>query len=141
MAKQQNNPMHDSMEPTSALPFAARHCDGPYLDLIKNQRLDWVGELEINPQVSAPTVDLARAMATLVGRISQVEDLLASVEGHFDSAYRGSRPGGMTPFAQFQRGLRLLGLCRELVEAAVPDADEALERFCTVGDPQEGAGP
>ena len=131
MTKKENTSRRESMEPTSDLPFAARQCDVPYLDLIKNHRsiLCEKADEKAGPD-QAGSVAFAYAISSLVERVDQIGGVLASVEAALESSVRGGRPGGASPYTEFQNALQLIGLCRQLIEAAVPLADEYLEAFC-----------
>lgn len=132
MTKKANTPRSASMEPTSDLPFAARHCDLPYLDLIKNHRHNLCGKAELSAGPDqAGSVDFAIIFSCLVERVDQIGGVLASAETSLEFSARGGRPGGMSAVAEFQHAMQLIGMCRQLIEDAVPLADENLEAFCT----------
>jgi hypothetical protein len=131
MSKKANTSRRESMEPTSTLPFAARQCDLPYLDLIKNHRGILCAKLDehAGPDQAA-AVAFAYGVSSVVARVDQIGQVLATVEAYLESSVRGGRPGGPSPYSEFQSALQLIGLCRELIEDAVPNGDEHLENFC-----------
>ena len=120
----------DDLSPTSDLKFAARHCDLPYLDFIKNHRSNTV-EKAINQggEESGPAIECAWSLVNSGDRLSKLEDLLFAVEAGLESAYRGDT-SGPSPLTNFISAMSLLALCRELLELVLIDSDEALDRLC-----------
>ena len=118
------------LSPTSDLKFAARHCDLPYLDLIKNHRSNTV-EKAINQggEESGPAIECAWSLVTSGDRLSKLGDLLSAAESGLESAYRGDT-SGPSPVSNFLSAMNLLALSRELLELVVIDSDDALERLC-----------
>jgi hypothetical protein len=112
------------MTRTSDLPFAARHCDVPYLDSLgdpENQRYE--------ASESAPDTEFATHVAQFINRADQVGELLAVVDDYLKAAHRGGA-NGISARIAFSRATALLGVARELVERSVLDADEAHENYC-----------
>lgn len=117
-----------SLTYTSTLPFAARHCDLPALDLMKRFRSVEVERLEtVAFDDDSPVVEFAWRVSGVGDRMSQIDDLLNVVSSLFEKAYRGDSTEH-TPGVCFDRAMRLLALSRELLEAATLDGDEALGR-------------
>lgn len=117
-------PAADSLSRTSDLPFAARHCDVPYLDSLSdpaNQRYE--------ASESAPDNEFATHVAQFINRADQVGELLAVVDDYLKAAHRGGA-NGISAQVAFFRATALLGVARELVERSVLDADEAHENYC-----------
>lgn len=139
MTRKSNTPQPASMQPTSALPFAAQQCDMAYLDLIKNHRSILCGKLDEQARPDqAAAVALTYGVSSLVARVDQIGEVLATVEAYLESSVRGGRPGGPSPYSEFQSALQLIGLCRELIEDAVPKADEKLQDFCKATSSKRG---
>ena len=118
------------LSPTSDLKFAARHCDLPYLDFIKNHRSHTVEKaIKQGGDESGPAIECAWSLVTSGDRLSKLEDLLFAVEAGLESAYRGDT-SGPSPLTNFISAMSLLALCRELLELVLIDSDEALDRLC-----------
>ena len=118
------------LSPTSDLKFAARHCDLPYLDFIKNHRSQTVEKvLSQVGENSGPAIECAWSLVTSGDRLSKLGDLLSAVESGLENAYRGDT-GGPSPVTNFMSAMNLLALSRELLDLVVIDSDEALDRLC-----------
>ena len=118
------------LSPTSSLPFAARHCDLPYLDYIKNHRSQTVEKaIKQGAEESGPAIECAWSLVTSGDRLSKLEDLLSAAEAQLESAFRGDT-SGPSPVTNFLSAMSLLALSRELLEVVVIDSDDALERLC-----------
>ena len=118
------------LRPTSDLKFAARHCDVPYLDFIKNHRSNTVERaIKQAGEESGPAIECAWSLVTSGDRLSKLGDLLSAAESGLESAYRGDI-SGPSPVTNFMSAMNLLALSRELLELVVIDSDDALERLC-----------
>lgn len=119
-----------NLSPTSDLKFAARHCDLPYLDFIKNNR-SYKVEKAINQggDESGPAIECAWSMVTSGDRLSKLNDLLSAAELQLESAFLGDT-SGPSPVSNFLSAMNLLALSRELLEVVLIDSDDALERLC-----------
>ena len=118
------------LSPTSELPFAARRCDVPDLEFLKNYRSNKVENAAANVNEAAqPAIDCAWSMVTINERLSKIDDLLGAVESLFEKAYRGDT-SEQSPTASFSMAMSLLGLSRELIQVITFDSDDALERVC-----------
>ncbi|MDD3936861.1 hypothetical protein [Rhodoferax sp.] len=113
------------MSCTSDLPFAARHCDLPYLDHLEDYRYEL--------SESAPDTGFATFVAQLINRVDQMGELLAVMDDYLKLAHRGGTKD-ISAMVAFSRAVAVLGVARELVENGVIDADEAHENYCKSGD-------
>lgn len=120
-----STPTTDEMNLTSDLPFAARHCDVPFLDALEDHRY--------LRSESAPDEAFATFVAHFINRVDQVGDLLAVIDDYLKLAIRGGKKSIPASVA-FSRAVALLGVARELSENAVIDADEAHENYCKAND-------
>ena len=115
-----------NLAPTSSLPFAARHCDVPVIDLIRRFRSVEVEKLEaVVRDDDSPIVQFAWSMSGIGDRMSQIDDVLKIAISLFEKAHRGDSTES-SPDMCFEKALRMLGLGHELLEAATLDGDEAL---------------
>lgn len=122
----------DNLAPTSALPFAARHCDVSYLDRLKYYRHELVEKLENKcSEIDSSFVEYAYSTAGTGDRMSQIGDLLEVASSLFEKAHRGDSTE-LSPSISFDKAMRILALSRELLECAVLDGDAALVRVCEV---------
>ena len=120
----------NDLSPTSDLRFAARHCDLPYLDAIKNQRSQVVEKaIKQAGDDSGPAIECAWSLVSSGDRLSKLDDLLCAVESGLERAFRGDT-SGPSPVTNFMSAMSLLALSRELLELVVIDSDEALDRLC-----------
>jgi hypothetical protein len=124
-------PAADSLSPTSDLPFAARHCDVPYLDSLFNTE-----NRRYEASESAPDNEFATQVAQFINRADQVGELLAVIDDYLKAAHRGGA-NGVSAFVVFSRAMAMLGVARELVERSVLDADEAHEHYCKPSAPPD----
>jgi hypothetical protein len=121
----------DPLRPTSDLPFAVRVCDVPHLDEINCWRFKVAEQLTEHKEGQFErTVRFAQDMAQFADRVSKLDDLLASAEDCLRRAQRGEVESGAGAMMIFMRGCSLIGFARELMESAVNNADESMEKFC-----------
>ena len=113
--------MNTNMNPTSGLPFAARHCDLTYFESREGRRWAHVS--------SAPNEGLASNLAAFLDRFEQSCDLLAVIEDYLKLAHKRGNEKTSADVA-FSRAMSMIGLVRELTEACVDDLDGAHEDYC-----------
>jgi hypothetical protein len=119
----------DRLSPTSALPFAARHCDLPYLDYCEGG-----SRLAIDAMRKRGAGELAHEFVELCNertlQLSAWVDTLQTIEDHLKWAYRGGSPDGLPALACFSRACAMLGLATGSLELIVIDSGASLDDFC-----------
>ena len=130
MAKQTTQAAPKSMAPTSELPFAARHCDVPYLDLIENGCKHNIKKMANIIGPGAPAVQYAELTNEYNLQLGGWTDVLKCVEENMKWAHRGGAPDGTNASVCFDRARSMLDLAVGQLEVMVDNATGFLDDFC-----------
>lgn len=130
MAKNSNMTDAKSMAPTSELPFAARHCDVPYLDLIENGCRHSIKKMADIIGPGAAAVQYAELTNEYNLQLGSWTDVLKSVEENMKWAHRGGAPDGTNASVCFERARSMLDLAVGQLDVIVDNATGFLDEFC-----------